>query len=193
MNNTEDTIGTLIGRAIVTITPVANLWAASFDVAPACLAHSSVGLGMSSISLWYQKSGRRPRMAEQQPEALRLAEMTPSLRGGDWGDRAATELRRLHAEADRLRAATGWNPITAPGQVGAGDLVTFTIGDDRHVRRVRRVLSSGQAREELIYDIKRNHYLITSMSMRNEGSQKNVMFHKRPPLPTLSDPAVEGV
>lgn len=29
-----DTIGTLIGRAIVSLLPVANLWAASFDVAP---------------------------------------------------------------------------------------------------------------------------------------------------------------
>lgn len=29
-----ETIGTLIGRGIVTVLPVANLWAASFDVAP---------------------------------------------------------------------------------------------------------------------------------------------------------------
>lgn len=29
-----DTIGTLIGRALATIVPVCNLWAASFDVAP---------------------------------------------------------------------------------------------------------------------------------------------------------------
>ena len=29
-----DTIGTLIGRALVSITPVANLWAGVFDVAP---------------------------------------------------------------------------------------------------------------------------------------------------------------
>lgn len=29
-----DTVGTLIGRAIVSVVPVANLWAAMFDVAP---------------------------------------------------------------------------------------------------------------------------------------------------------------
>lgn len=29
-----DTIGTLIGRGLASIIPVANLWAASFDVAP---------------------------------------------------------------------------------------------------------------------------------------------------------------
>lgn len=39
----------------------------------------------------------------KQPEALRLAGTTPSLRGGDWGDKAAAELRRLHAEVERLR------------------------------------------------------------------------------------------
>lgn len=29
-----DTIGTLIGRALVSVIPIANLWAALFDVAP---------------------------------------------------------------------------------------------------------------------------------------------------------------
>lgn len=29
-----DTVGTLIGRAIVTVCPVANIWSAAFDVAP---------------------------------------------------------------------------------------------------------------------------------------------------------------
>ena len=44
-------------------------------------------------------------MSTQQPEALRLAETTPSLRGGDWGDRAAAELRRVHAlNAELLEA-----------------------------------------------------------------------------------------
>lgn len=44
-------------------------------------------------------------MSTQQPEALRPAETTPSLRGGDWGDKAAAELRRLHAlNAELLEA-----------------------------------------------------------------------------------------
>lgn len=29
-----DTLGTLVGRAIVSLLPIANLWAATFDVAP---------------------------------------------------------------------------------------------------------------------------------------------------------------
>ena len=44
-------------------------------------------------------------MSTQQPEALRLATTTPSLRGGDWCDKAAAELRRLHAlNAELLEA-----------------------------------------------------------------------------------------
>lgn len=30
----QDTVGTLIGRAVVTVFPMANLWAACFDVGP---------------------------------------------------------------------------------------------------------------------------------------------------------------
>ena len=41
-------------------------------------------------------------MSTKQPEALRLAETTPSLRGGDWCDKAVSELRRLHALNDAL-------------------------------------------------------------------------------------------
>ena len=48
---------------------------------------------------------QKEHMSTQQPEALRLADTTPSLRGGDWGDRAASELRRLHAENEALRKA----------------------------------------------------------------------------------------
>lgn len=29
-----DTVGTLIGRAVVTVIPIANLWAACFDIGP---------------------------------------------------------------------------------------------------------------------------------------------------------------
>lgn len=44
-------------------------------------------------------------MSTQHHDALRLAETTPSLRGGDWGDKAAAELRRLHAlNAELLEA-----------------------------------------------------------------------------------------
>ena len=44
-------------------------------------------------------------MVNEQPEALRLADTTPSLRGGDWSDKAAVELRRLHEVNQELLEA----------------------------------------------------------------------------------------
>lgn len=38
-----------------------------------------------------------------QTEAQRLANTTPSLRGGGWGDKAAAELRRLESENESMR------------------------------------------------------------------------------------------
>lgn len=68
-------------------------------------------------------------MSTQQPEALRLADTTPSLRGGDWGDKASAELRRLHAiNAELVEALNACDeamsymseydiPLTLPQQV----------------------------------------------------------------------------
>ena len=52
-------------------------------------------------------STQKAHMSTQHHEALRLAKTTPSLRGGDWGDRAAAELRRLHALNAGLLEALG--------------------------------------------------------------------------------------
>lgn len=40
-----DTIGSLIARGLVSVTPVANLWAAAFDVAPKVLGSFFRGVG----------------------------------------------------------------------------------------------------------------------------------------------------
>ena len=91
----------------------------------------------------------------EQDEALRLAEMTPSLRGGDWGDRAATELRRLHAEAERLRA--GLTKANSQAEhferewylrgdeverLQAVGMTEIDIADDDALRFVQRVLET---------------------------------------------------
>lgn len=35
----KETLGTLIGRALVTVLPIANLWASAFDLAPKIFSH----------------------------------------------------------------------------------------------------------------------------------------------------------
>ncbi|PLP96920.1 hypothetical protein [Cupriavidus pauculus] len=79
----------------------------------------------------------------------------------------------------RAGIAPGWQPITAPGQVTVGDKLRFTIGDKPYSETVKEVLHPGTDKEELIYNMRRNYYLITSMSIKNTGSQRNVLFEKR--------------
>lgn len=70
----------------------------------------------------------------------------------------------------------GWQPITAPGQVKAGTKLRFTIGDDKYSETAKLILHPGTDKEEIIYNKRQNYYLITSMSIANKGSQRNVEF-----------------
>jgi hypothetical protein len=77
--------------------------------------------------------------------------------------------------AKHLQART-WQPITKPGQVKVGDKLRFTIGDDKFSETAKVILHAGTDREEIIYNKRRNYYLITSLSIKNSGSSKNVEF-----------------
>jgi hypothetical protein len=80
------------------------------------------------------------------------------------------------ADAKDVASASGWQPITKPGQVRVGDKLRFTIGDDRYSETAKELLHAGTEQEEIIYNKRRNYYLITSMAIANRGSQKNVEF-----------------
>jgi len=69
-----------------------------------------------------------------------------------------------------------WQRITKPGQVKVGDELRFTIGDQKLSKKAKLIIAAGTDREEIIYNKSRNYYLITSMAINNEGSQKNVEF-----------------
>lgn len=71
-----------------------------------------------------------------------------------------------------------WRRITAPGQVKVGDKLRFMIGDVLFNERVKQIINEGRADEELIYNKRRNFYVITSNAITNFGS-KNVEFLAR--------------
>lgn len=77
--------------------------------------------------------------------------------------------------------ADGWQRITEPGQVKVGDKLRFTIGDVTFNERVKLIVNEGYPDEELIYNKRRNFYVITSNAITNFGSSKNVEF-----LPTTT-------
>jgi hypothetical protein len=90
-------------------------------------------------------------------------------------DEGWAQMQREQAEKGRAeRVAAGWLPITAPGQVAVGDKLKFTIGETEYRETVKQILDPGTDKEELIYNKRRNYYLITSMAIANKGSQKNV-------------------
>ena len=104
-------------------------------------------------------------------------------------DAGWAEMQREQAAQERAeRVAAGWLPITAPGQVAVGDKVRFTIGDAEYHETVKQILDPGTDKEELIYNKRRNYYLITSMAIANKGSQKNVMV-----LAVASPAQMEGL
>ncbi|WP_439684820.1 hypothetical protein MNJPNG_04760 [Cupriavidus oxalaticus] len=112
----------------------------------------------------------------------------------DWG-RERDRLNDLIAHATGHPAeaqqseAVAWQPITAPGQVSIGDKLHFTIGDTEYRETVKDLIDPGTDREEIIYNIRRNYYLITSMCMQNKGSQKNVRFLRAEPMERIVAPS----
>jgi hypothetical protein len=90
-------------------------------------------------------------------------------------DEGWAQMQREQAAQERAeRVSGGWLPITAPGQVAVGDKLKFTIGEAEYRETVKQNLDPGTDKEELIYNKRRNYYLITSMAIANKGSQKNV-------------------
>ena len=87
-------------------------------------------------------------------------------------------------QGEDARDAATWQPITGPGQVRIGDELYFTIGDEEFYESAKAILDPGTDKEEIIYNKRRNYYLITSMALANKGSQKNVKFRHAAPAPT---------
>lgn len=80
-----------------------------------------------------------------------------------------------HIDA-RTKDVADWKPISAPGQVNVGAKLRFTIGDEKFSETAKQILNAGVETEEIIYNKRKNYYLITSMAIQNKGSQKNVEF-----------------
>jgi hypothetical protein len=80
-------------------------------------------------------------------------------------------------------AAPAWTPITGPGQVQKGDRLRFTIGDKPYSEKAKLILLPGTDKEEVVYDIGRNFYFITSMVVGGRGNHKGVEVLARTAAP----------
>lgn len=86
------------------------------------------------------------------------------------------------------KEALTWQKLMTAGQVKKGDYVRFNLCGETKVHQVALILNAGTDKEEIIYHKRNNWYLITSMSIKGEGSQKNVEF-----LPVIASLAAAGV
>lgn len=102
----------------------------------------------------------------------------------------AERQRRVDAERDlaELRElleskVPEWKPLTNYGQVKVGDRIMFELCGTTVKRTIGEILFGGTDKEEMIYDRGRNYYIITSMALKGEGSQKNVRYFPKSAQP----------
>lgn len=91
--------------------------------------------------------------------------------------RIANEREALLAERDAMRRdAERWRPLSAPGQIKAGDWLSFTVGGKFKCARVKEVLRPGSDREEVIWNRRKNFYFVTRMALDGSSTHKRVMI-----------------
>lgn len=77
-----------------------------------------------------------------------------------------------------LQNADKWIPLLNYGQIKSGDTIRFTTYGEPVITEVEAVLYSGTNKEEVIYDIIKNHYFIVSMYLLDHSHAKNVEILK---------------
>lgn len=83
----------------------------------------------------------------------------------------------LLAERDAMRRdAERWRPLSAPGQIKAGDWLSFTVGGEFKCARVKEVLRPGSDREEVIWNRRKNFYFVTRMALDGSSTHRRVMI-----------------
>lgn len=90
----------------------------------------------------------------------------------------AIEAAVLSANAGKVDAEPEacWQDMTDYGQVKAGDFISFFIGDTHYDERVKEVLDAGTDREELIYNNKKNFYVISKNVLTGFGNVTKFRF-----------------
>jgi len=74
-----------------------------------------------------------------------------------------------------------WQPLRAPGQIQVGDWISATVAGSLICARAQLVIEPGTAREEIVYNRKKNHYFVTSMALDGTSNHKGVLVAKAKP------------
>lgn len=90
----------------------------------------------------------------------------------------------LRAELDELKN-NGEFKLTGYGQVKIGDRVEFSIGRDTYSEKVKKIINLGTDKEEVIYNVKKNFYFITSMVIAGSSNHRNLRITR--PVPAIPE------
>ncbi|MBA6133252.1 hypothetical protein [Pseudomonas juntendi] len=74
-----------------------------------------------------------------------------------------------------------WLPLTAPGQIQVGDWLSFTVAGSFICAKARLIIAPGTANEEIVYNLKKNHYFCTDMAIDGTSNHKGVLVAKAKP------------
>lgn len=83
------------------------------------------------------------------------------------------------ANGEHTAQCADWKPVTGYGQVQEGDQLRFKVGDKDFHERAKLIMHPGTDKEEVVYDIGRNFYFITSMVIVGRSSHKGVEFQSQ--------------
>jgi hypothetical protein len=71
-----------------------------------------------------------------------------------------------------------WEPLTSAGQVQLGDWMSFRVAGSHICAKATLIIDPGTEHEEIVYNVKKNHYFITSMAIDGTSTHKGVLVSK---------------
>lgn len=122
-----------------------------------------------------------------EPSAPKCCEPTPdelaSLAAGDytpeelWGGSKPT-CPKCHKAEPSAPVGRDWEPLTSSGQVQLGDWMSFRVAGSHICAKATLIIDPGTEHEEIVYNVKKNHYFITSMAIDGTSTHKGVLVAK---------------
>lgn len=89
-----------------------------------------------------------------------------------------------HRETSTVNKAEvmDWEKLERVGQIKAGYWMSFIVGGKRVCAKAKEIIYPSLPHEEILYNRKKNHYMITKMVLDGTSSHKNVYV-----LPPIKD------
>ena len=86
-----------------------------------------------------------------------------------------------------------WVKLSGIGQIKKDDYLAIRLADKCFCAQARMIINPGKTEEEVVYNISRNHYFITSMVLDGSSSHKEVLVLTVTPEQILDNERLEKI